>query len=506
MRLAVAVLAALVLAAPASAATDPQPDVVTFETAGFPQMFSGGETCRLTVQPPGRNGGNALSSTCGSFPPFLQANFPTPQRTVEFFVRAQRTSGPITVRACPRECEPNPIVEQTIASAADWTPVVLIDNDEAGIEEVRIEATGLGGIIAVDDFAYSPFLQPDTEITAGPPATTTDTTAAFTFRSNVAATGFFCTLDAADSAPCPAGLPGLALGTHTLNVRAQDVYGAIDRTPAQYTWTVVAPPPPVSDRDGDGVPDGADNCPDTANSDQADADKDAVGNACEVLPPGNVPPKAGETANVKLVSGEVFVKLPSKTTLGFDGMRAPLQATGFVPLKGVASVPVGSTVDARKGTLSMTSAANGYAQTDRKARRTEATIRAGIFAIKQAKLKKKAAKAAKLSTDVGLVTPAGAATACASSRNAKSTVRSLAVTAKGVLRAIGGAATATATSATFVTTDRCDGTLTQVGKGKVSLAVKGKKKPVIVRGGAAYFAKARLFAAKKGRRNPTAQQ
>ena len=45
---------------------------------------------------------------------------------------------------------------------------------------------------------------------------------------------------------------------------------------------------------------------------------------------------------------------------------------------------------------------------------------------------------------------------------------------KGYYRALGGASTATARNATFDTTDRCDGTLTEVGKGRVSLKVKGK--------------------------------
>ncbi len=40
-------------------------------------------------------------------------------------------------------------------------------------------------------------------------------------------------------------------------------------------------PPPMMDGDGDGVPDDTDNCPTTANADQADADGDGVGDACE---------------------------------------------------------------------------------------------------------------------------------------------------------------------------------------------------------------------------------
>jgi hypothetical protein len=428
--------------------------------------------------------------------PFLQVNFPVPQRTVELFVRAEQpvAGSTMTLKVCPRGCDVKSATT-TIPAPTDWTPVVLVDNDGANIDELQIDMQG--GAIGIDDLAYSPYLQPDTDILSGPPATTTDTSAAFAFRSNVPAT-FLCLLDGqADFGPCTNPLTGLAVGAHRLRVVAVDAYGAQDvRSPARYDWTVTS----IPDRDADGVPDATDNCPDKANSDQADADGDGVGNACEVLPDGRIPPVAGVNAVVKLLSGDVFVKLPAHSPLGFRGMRAPFQDTGFVPLKGVASVPVGSTVDARKGELSMQSAANGYAPASRGARRTDVRIRAGIFAIKQARRKAHAKKSASISTDVGLITPTGAAAACAASSSAKGVVRSLSVVAKGVFRTLGGAATATARSATFVTTDRCDGTLTQVGKGNVSLAVKGRTKPVTVRGGSAYFVKARLFAAKKGRK------
>ena len=50
------------------------------------------------------------------------------------------------------------------------------------------------------------------------------------------------------------------------------------------------------DRDGDGVPDTADNCRDAANVDQADADGDGTGDVCDdhtfggFLPPVDNPP------------------------------------------------------------------------------------------------------------------------------------------------------------------------------------------------------------------------
>jgi hypothetical protein len=265
--------------------------------------------------------------------------------------------------------------------------------------------------------------------------------------------------------------------------------------------TPFPPPPGPRDTDADGVPDSADNCPERANSDQADGDDDRVGDACELLPPGNVAPVAGVTTVVKLVAGEVFVKLPKQAPAAMSSLRSPLQQSDFVPLKGVASVPIGSQVDARRGTLSLETAANVSART----RRQRATLRAGMFAVRQARARPRARKSAVIPTDIALISPPGAEAACARSRGARPgrrVVRGVSMVLKGLYRAVAGASVATATNAVFNTTDRCDGTLTEVGRGRVSVAVKGTRKPVIVKGGRAYLAKARLFAARQGVRRP----
>ena len=52
------------------------------------------------------------------------------------------------------------------------------------------------------------------------------------------------------------------------------------------------------ERDGDGVPDAADNCPGTANPGQADADSDGTGDACDATPQGTTPPALTVPADI----------------------------------------------------------------------------------------------------------------------------------------------------------------------------------------------------------------
>ena len=46
----------------------------------------------------------------------------------------------------------------------------------------------------------------------------------------------------------------------------------------------MTPDAAMPDGDNDGAPDGADNCPDVANTDQADSDNDGLGDACDAEP------------------------------------------------------------------------------------------------------------------------------------------------------------------------------------------------------------------------------
>src|SRR4051794_1270932 len=90
---------------------------------------------------------------------------------------------------------------------------------------------------------------PDTSIDSGPPAISNSSTATFEFSSNDAGSTFACKLDAAAYTACtsPISYGALTDGSHTLSVRATDLAGSVDPSPATYTWTVdtTAPSPPT---------------------------------------------------------------------------------------------------------------------------------------------------------------------------------------------------------------------------------------------------------------------
>ena len=205
------------------------------------------------------------------------------------------------------------------------------------------------------------------------------------------------------------------------------------------------------------------------------------------------------------MSGEVFVKLPAGTSRAFTaGLRVPFQDEEFLPLKGVASIPVGSVVDASQGALALQAAVNGRSAADRRQIRRTATYRAGIFAIRQKRAKRSTKK--RFPPSAALVSAAGAERPCqrASGPPKGIRVRSLVTTAKGVFRTVGAAATAApakGSTPTFITTDRCDGTLTEVGRGRVAVTSKKSGKRRTVRPGRAYLVRAQLFKIKKGRRS-----
>ena len=78
-------------------------------------------------------------------------------------------------------------------------------------------------------------------------------------------------------------------------------------------------------------------------------------------------------------------------------------------------------------------------------------------------------------------------------------MRSLTVSGNGFYRAIGGASIGTSLNGTWITTDRCDGTLTEVGRGKVQVRDPRRNRTVTVRAGRGFLVKRPLFQSLKGR-------
>jgi thrombospondin type 3 repeat protein len=524
--LGLAVVLAAIAAGPAGAAV-PGPKVLDFEDQspgarigiqGNPGsvyvgrtdvVLSDTDSCGSINDPGGNFGPRYLSGTGGFCSPFM-LDFPNGNMaTVKAFVRLTPGTGGSgtparSVVLTARDAAGVPVASVSVPDATDWTPIVATTADgSASIRRADFFTDQFG--LDVDDIGFSPTAQPDVDITDGPAGTSSSGDATFSFAGNQERMEFFCKLDDQASVPCnsPTSYSGLSNGDHTFQVFGRDRWGATDASPPGRTWTVNVTAPP-SDRDGDGVPDARDNCPSTANAGQGDADKDGVGDACEVLPSGNTPIEAGKAATVKLLSGEVFVKLPPGATgSAFTaGLRVPFQSSGFVSLKGVAAVPMGSTLDTRRGEVALTAAVNGQPARSRKQLRREARFRAGIFAIRQARIKRKAKRSKTIPPRAELASPAGAEAPCRAAGPAKGVaVRSLVTTAKGVFRTVAGASTAVPAkgTSTFITTDRCDGTLTEVGKGSVAVIARKGGKRRVVRSGRAYIVRARLFAARKGR-------
>jgi hypothetical protein len=293
-----------------------------------------------------------------------------------------------------------------------------------------------------------------------------------------------------------------------VDVAAVDEFGRADASPASYAWTVdfstpvALPAPGPVDSDGDGVPDALDDCPTTANPGQADADHDGVGDACDLVAgPGTDPPVDGRTVIVRVLSGTVFVRLPATAAAARRlAQTAPIK--GFVPLKGIAALPVGTTVDARKGSLALESTVDGR-RINAGGQTQSITLSAGIFKIRQKRLAE--GSRTRIPTDLVLKGPPGAANAGAgaSSRGPikgvpHNPIRSLTATVKkGVFRVIGGAGITSGTGATWSTQDLCAGTRTLVGKGRVEVSDTANGHTFVVHSGRSLLIRARLFRARQ---------
>jgi hypothetical protein len=181
------------------------------------------------------------------------------------------------------------------------------------------------------------------------------------------------------------------------------------------------------------------------------------------LPPA-APPKLAHTVGLAATAGSVAVRLPGRTRP--------------VALKATTSVPVGSLVDTRHGSVNLTTRLpSGATQTG--------SFHGGLFEVRQA--------AADGMTELVL---RGAMPACP-----RGGARAAATVAKrpprvlwghdkhGRFRTRGSNAVITVRGTTWYVADRCDGTLTRVTSGRVAVRDLHRHKTVIVRAGHRYLAR-----------------
>jgi hypothetical protein len=134
------------------------------------------------------------------------------------------------------------------APSTTCTSPVLLTALAAGDHTFQVAATDAAGNVdqtpAAVTWTVIDTTPPETTLASVPADTTTAHDAAFSFTASEQA-AFECSLDGAAWTSCasPATYPSLPDGRHTFAVRATDVAGNVDPTPASTVWTIVTPPP-----------------------------------------------------------------------------------------------------------------------------------------------------------------------------------------------------------------------------------------------------------------------
>ena len=123
-------------------------------------------------------------------------------------------------------------------------------NNVTSTKQTLSSATGLAAIASDDTsrfYLHNQFglgagdtAPPNTSIDSGPSGTAYVNSAVFAFSSTEAGSSFACSLDGSAFSSCtsPQTFTSLSDGSHTFQVRATDLSGNVDPTPATRTWTV----------------------------------------------------------------------------------------------------------------------------------------------------------------------------------------------------------------------------------------------------------------------------
>jgi hypothetical protein len=204
------------------------------------------------------------------------------------------------------------------------------------------------------------------------------------------------------------------------------------------------------------------------------------------------PPVLGKTANVDVVSGKVFVSLPST---GYVSLAGPPLETAveslskgfkFIPLTEARQIPVGSTLETTGGVVAIATATATVGKTQ------AGEFGAGIFTLLQNRKQKGL-------TELDIVDNHSAKQACftlgkkaqtASKHLSSKVLGRLTGTAHGGFTTRGQYSAATVRGTVWGVRNRCDGTLTKVTRGIVSVRDFRRRKTITLFTGQSYLAKA----------------
>ena len=201
-------------------------------------------------------------------------------------------------------------------------------------------------------------------------------------------------------------------------------------------------------------------------------------------PPALPAPVLGTAVNVVPVSGDVFVSLPTAAARSAQSVPG-LKGRRFIPLREARQVPVGSLLDTRKGTVRLVSAQTAAGQTQ------SGEFSSGVFQVLQSR-SQRARGLTELrmkGSSFASCRRVGRKSAEAAARS-KRRVRRLRGNATGRFRTRGRYSSATVRGTDWTVTDRCDGTLTKVTRGRVSVRDLRRKRSILLRAGKSHLAKA----------------
>jgi hypothetical protein len=177
-------------------------------------------------------------------------------------------------------------------------------------------------------------------------------------------------------------------------------------------------------------------------------------------------PEVGKTVNALLIAGKVRYRLPG--------------ADSFVALTDPVQVPVGTTFDTTAGRVTIIAATDqGTTQ--------NAWFYEGTFTVDQTTGPRPITTLALAGALPSCPTASGGR-AAATTRKRKS--RHLWGDGKGRFRTNGRFSAATVRGTRWVVSDRCDGTLTRVVRGSVTIRDRVRNKTVVIRAGQQYLAPA----------------